>query len=64
MIDLANTLSELKDADLDAVTGGSFVASGLGVCTGCTTPYLPSPFNPHPNSGGENPWLPGGIYHG
>ncbi len=62
MIDIENTISELPDTELNAITGG-FADKNLGVCTGCTTIYLPSPFDPHPNSGGENPYLPGGIYH-
>ena len=61
---IENTVSELNEAELDAAVGGSFVIASLGVCTGCTTVERPSPWNPHPNTGGENPWLPGGIYHG
>ena len=43
-----NTMSELRDAELDAITGGLAVVKSLGVCTGCTTIYLPTPWNPNP----------------
>ena len=59
MTAIENTTLELNDAELDAV-GGGFASESRGVCTGCTTIYLPTPWNPHPNQGGENPWLPGG----
>jgi len=59
MTDIEKSVSELRDVELDAITGG-FAGQILGVCEGCTTPYRPTPLNPHPNTGGENPYLPGG----
>jgi len=43
-----NTMSELREAELDAIAGGLAVVKSLGVCTGCTTIYLPTPWNPNP----------------
>lgn len=58
---IENTICELRDTDLDGVTGG-FADENGGGYTSCTTVYLPTPWNPNPHGSGENGWLPGGPY--